>query len=146
MLAPLLFNTYRYDLPTTTSKNFAYVDDLAMMHCTKDWKVLEEVLFQDMTTLPTYLKKWKLKLSTAKTVSAAFHLNNREANHDLNVTVEGQNIPPCAEPTYLSVKHGVSTVRNYSPCYIPLKICRTVISYLAKILFVAVRYGIFSVP
>ena len=38
------------------------------------------------------------------------------------------------------------TVRNYFPYYIPLNIYRTVISYLAKIPYVTVRYGIFSVP
>ena len=37
-------------------------------------------------------------------MSAAFHLNNREANRELNVTVEDQNITPRAEPTYLGVK------------------------------------------
>jgi len=32
VLAPLLFNIYMYDLPTTTSRKFVYADDLAIMH------------------------------------------------------------------------------------------------------------------
>ena len=36
-----------------------------------------------------------------------------------------------------------STVRNYFPYYFPLKVYHTVISYLAKIPYVIVRYGIF---
>ena len=104
VLAPFLFNAYMYDLPTITSKKFACADDLAIMHCAKDWKVLKKVLSQDMATMSMYLRKWKVKLSTTKTVSAAFHLNNREASRELNVTVESQNILSCAEPTYLGVK------------------------------------------
>ena len=32
VLAPLLFNIYTYDLPSTISKKFAYADDLALLH------------------------------------------------------------------------------------------------------------------
>ena len=38
---PLLFNIYRYDLPTTISKKIAYADDLAILHSTGDWQTLE---------------------------------------------------------------------------------------------------------
>ena len=69
-----VFNMYTY---TTTAKKFAYIDDLVFMQCTKDWKALEEVLSQDTVTLTTYFEKWKLNFSTAKTVSASFHLNNK---------------------------------------------------------------------
>jgi len=43
-LAPLLFNTYISDLPTTVSRKYAYADDLAIMHADEDWQVVEEVL------------------------------------------------------------------------------------------------------
>ena len=46
---------------------------------------------------------------------------------------------PCARGYY-------GTVWNYFPYYISLKTYRTVISYVAKIPYVTVRYGIFSVP
>ena len=32
VLAPLLFNIYTYDLPSTISRKFAYADDLALLH------------------------------------------------------------------------------------------------------------------
>jgi len=38
-----------------------------------------------MATLGEYLQTWKLKLSTTKTVSAVFHLNNKEAKRELKV-------------------------------------------------------------
>ncbi|XP_072039193.1 uncharacterized protein [Amphiura filiformis] len=57
-----------------------------------------------MDTLDTYLYQWRLKLSVAKTVSSAFHLNNREANRELNVTIKSKRLNFEACPTYLGVK------------------------------------------
>ena len=50
------------------------------------------------------LMTWKLKLSTTKTVTAAFHLYNKEATRELKVASEGRILPFSAEPTYLVVK------------------------------------------
>ena len=44
VLAPLLFNIYIYDLPSITSKKYAYADDLAILYSSGDWKVLERTL------------------------------------------------------------------------------------------------------
>ena len=68
VLAPLLFNIYMYNLPSMISRKFAYADES-----------------QDMSTLSVYLQTQRLKLSHTKTVTAAFHLNNREAKHELKV-------------------------------------------------------------
>ena len=57
-----------------------------------------------MTTLSAYLQTWRLKLSNTKTVTAAFHLNNRKAKRELNVYNNGNLLPPCLVPTYLEVK------------------------------------------
>ena len=37
-MAPLLFNIYTYDLPTTISRKYAHADDLAIMHADGDWR------------------------------------------------------------------------------------------------------------
>ena len=66
VLAPLLFNTYIYDLSSLTSKKYAYADDLAILYSSGDWKVLERTWSEDMTTLSAYLQTWRLKLSHAK--------------------------------------------------------------------------------
>ena len=89
VLVLLLFNIYIHDLPVTIGRNFAYADNLPIMHSTSNRKALEEILRQDMTTISSYLQKWKFKLSTAKTVLAAFHINNKEARRELFITVEG---------------------------------------------------------
>ena len=88
VLAPLLFNIYTHGLTVTISRKFFYTDDIAIMHLTSNWKTLEETLSQDLTTITLYLQKWKLKLSTAKTVLAAFHLNSKEIRRKLYITVE----------------------------------------------------------
>jgi len=85
VLAPLLFNIYISDLPTTVSRDYAYTDDLAIMHADGDWLAVEGVLTKRIAIVGEYLHTWKLKLSTTKTVSAAFHLNNKEAKRELKV-------------------------------------------------------------
>ena len=57
-----------------------------------------------MTTLSACLQTRRLKLSHAKTVTAAFHLHNREAKRELNVNNNGKILPFCPVPTYLGVK------------------------------------------
>ena len=104
VLAPLLFNIYTYDIPSITSKKFAYADDLAILHTSGEWKELERILSQDMTTLSEYLQTWRLKLSHTKTVTAAFHLHNGEAKRELKVCNIGKTLPFCPVPTYFGVK------------------------------------------
>ena len=104
VLAPLLFNIYTYVLPSMISRKFAYADDLALLHSFGNWKDLEGTLSQDMSTLSAYLQTWRLKLSHTKTVTAAFHLNNREAKRDLKVYNNDRLLSFCPTPTYLGVK------------------------------------------
>ena len=104
VLAPVLFNFYTYDLPSMISRKFAYADDLALLQSSGKWKDLEGTLSQDMSTLSTYLQTWRLKLSHTKAVTAAFHLNNREAKRELKVYNNDRLLPFCQTPTYLGVK------------------------------------------
>ena len=114
VLAPLLFNIYTYDLPTMICKKFAYADNLAILHFTGDSQTLEGALIQDMKTLSSCLQKWKLKLSVNKTVTAAFHLHNREARRELTVNVGEHSLPFSTTPTYLGVKlDGALTFRQH---------------------------------
>ena len=57
-----------------------------------------------MSTLSAYLQTWRLKISHTKTVTTAFHLNNREAKRELKVYNNGRLLPFCPTPTYLDVK------------------------------------------
>ena len=104
IFAPLLFNIYTYDLPSMIFRKFAYADDLALLHSSGNWKDLEGTLSQDMSTLSAYLQTWRLKLSHTKTVTAAFHLNNQKAKHELKVYNNSRLLLFCPTPTYLGVK------------------------------------------
>ena len=104
VLAPLLFNIYMYDLPFMISRKFAYANDLALLHSSRNWKDLEGTLSQYMYILSAYLQTWRLKLSHTKTMMAAFHLNNREAKCELKVHNNGRLLLFCPTPTYLGVK------------------------------------------
>ena len=103
VLAPLLFNICTHDLPVTVSRKFVYAEDLAIMHSAEDWQSLQGTLTQDMATLSSYLQKGKLKLSTTKTVTAAFH-HHKEATRQPKAAAEGCILLFSAEPIYLGVK------------------------------------------
>ena len=92
------------------SRKFAYTNDLALLHSSRNWKDLEGALSQNMSTLSAYLQTWRLKLSHTKTVTAAFHLNNLEAKRELKVYNNGRLLPFCPTPTYLGVKLDKSLV------------------------------------
>ena len=94
---------YISDLPTTVSRKYAYADDLAIMHADGDGQAVEAVLCKNMATLGDNHQNWKLTLSTTKTVSAVFHLNNKEADHELKVNFNNENLPFCSEPKCLGV-------------------------------------------
>ena len=104
VLAPLLFNIYKYDLPSMISRKFAYADDLALLHSSGNWKDLKETLNRDRSTLSAYLQTWRLKLNHTKTVTAAFYLNNRVAKLELKVYNNDRLLPFCPIPTYFRVK------------------------------------------
>ena len=77
-LAPMFFSIYLSDIPSTTSHQYGYADDLALFHCDKSRSVVENTLTKDTLKISDYLLKWKwrLKLNTTKTTTA-FHLKNR---------------------------------------------------------------------
>ena len=66
-------------------------------------RVVEGMLTKDMATLSEYLQTWKLKLSTTKTVSAVFHLNNKESKRERKVNHNNKTQAFCSEPKYIGV-------------------------------------------
>ena len=57
-----------------------------------------------MTILVDYLRKWRLHPSIGKTVSAAYHLNDREAKRELDVFVDNKGLVFQQAPKYLGVR------------------------------------------
>ena len=81
VLAPMLYNIYAADFPATTSTKYMYANDVALMAATSTFEQADTTLSQDMAVIQTFLKSWRLKLSTNKTVSSTFHLKNHRANY-----------------------------------------------------------------
>jgi len=73
------------------------------MHADGYWQAVEGVLSKDMATVGEYLQTWKLKLSTTKMVSGAFHLNNKDAKREMKVNYNNETLPFCSEPKYFGV-------------------------------------------
>jgi len=73
------------------------------MHADGYWQAVEGVLSKDMATVGEYLQTWKLKLSTTKMVSGAFHLNNKDAKREMKVNFNNETLPFCSEPKYFGV-------------------------------------------
>ena len=130
ILAPLLFNFYyMHNLPYTISRKFFFM--LTILHCytlIETGKTWERTLSQDMTKLSAFLQTWRLKLSYAKTVTGAFHLNNREAKLDQKVYNNDRLLPFCLKPTYLGVtldrlltfRHHLAALRQKLPSHVTL--------------------------
>ena len=73
-----------------------------------------------MSRLSAYLRTWKLKLSHTKTVTAAFHLNNRKVKCELKVYNKNILLPFCSTSTYL----GVKLDRSLTFCYRLVALCK----------------------
>ena len=103
VLAPICFNIYTSDLPTTTSKKYTYADDIALLTTGTSFSSLSDTLTNDLTNLNKYFINWRLKMNETKTVSSNFHLANRLANTQLKVKCAGNTIPFEKSPKYLGV-------------------------------------------
>jgi len=65
-----------------------------------------------MATIGENLHTWKQNLSITKTMSATFHLNNKEAKRGLKVNYNNKILPFCSKPKYL----GVTLDRSLTYC------------------------------
>ena len=73
------------------------------MHADGDWQAVGGALTRDWATVGENLYTCTLKLTTTKTVSAVFHLNNKEDKRELKVKYNNETLPFCSEPKYLGV-------------------------------------------
>ena len=90
-------------MPTTISKKFGYADDWCLSHQSKSWDNLEATLSEDVSRMKSYFDTWYLKMNTIKTISTAFHLNNKEAHRKINIKIGDKTLPYDPTPKYLGV-------------------------------------------
>ena len=104
MLAPLLFNIYTNDQPGSDDAcRFLYADDLGAAAQDTDFSVVEKRLTNFLDQLTPYYEENHLRANPSKTQVCAFHLRNREANRQLQVTWSGTPLEHCEYPVYLGV-------------------------------------------
>ena len=117
----LLFIIYISDLPHTQSQQYGYSDELALLYVDKDWRKIEKMLESDMMNISTYLDKQRLKLSTAKTTTTAFHLNNREAHSQLKILscCHTRAIPHIWKLNLIGNSLISNTWKAYNPKFLP---------------------------
>lgn len=68
------------------------MDDISLVAQAKSFSELEDILNVDLETLKNDFKKWHLTLNPEKSVVNVYHLNNREANRELNINIEGEHV------------------------------------------------------
>ena len=104
VLAPLLFNIYTNDQPgSDDTRRFLYADDLGDAARDTDFSVVEKRLSNFLDQLTPYYEENHLRANPSKTQVCAFHLRNREANRQLQVTWSGTPLEHCEYPVYLGV-------------------------------------------
>jgi hypothetical protein len=90
VLAPILFNLYMSDLPSTAAKVLQYVFD----EC-------ENTLEADIEVLNQFFHRWCLQPNPGKTEMYVFHLHTHAANKQLDVMFNGTSIKHVDQPKYL---------------------------------------------
>jgi len=99
-----LCNVYTYDFPDTLSTKYIYAYDVALTFSDPTFRQTEKNLAEDMATVQEYLSKWRLKLSTNKTVCSVFHIRNHHAGYQLKVEWSpGKLLSFQNNPTYLGI-------------------------------------------
>jgi len=103
VLAPILFNLYTNDLPTTSCRRFICADDICCVVQNKSFTEIESILSDDVTRMAKFCQQWRLKPSTTKTITSVFHLHNASASRELSVSMDGQPLKHEQFPVYLVV-------------------------------------------
>lgn len=98
-----LFNLFTHDFPDTKSTCFKFADDIAMGTQGYSTVECENSLNQDLEVAFRYFKDNGLIVNPSKSQSTFFTLNTREASVQLNVLMNGLQIPHCDLPKYLGV-------------------------------------------
>ena len=77
---------------------------MALLYSHKCRPKFKETLSRDMEELADFLQTWKLKLTTTKTTSTLFRLNNHEAQRQPNICVHWNTLPHNPHPKYFGEK------------------------------------------
>jgi hypothetical protein len=103
VIAPILFNLYMSDLPSTAAKVFQYAYDIAMTYQAKTFDEFENHLEADIEVLNQFFHRWCLQPNPGKTKMCVFHLNTHVAYKQLDMMFNGTSIKHVDHPKYLGI-------------------------------------------
>jgi Reverse transcriptase (RNA-dependent DNA polymerase) len=103
VLAPILFNLYLSDIPTTMSKQFQYADDIMLTFQASSIPECGDNLEIDLETINEYFRRWRLQPNPTKTELCVFHLSTHEAYRVLDIKFADTPIQHVDHPKYLGV-------------------------------------------
>ena len=87
VLSPVLFNIYTNDQPIhKDTRSFIYADDLCIATQDASFEKTESTLSAALDSIGDYYEKNHLRANTDKTQTCVFHLRNRKANRQLNIS------------------------------------------------------------
>ena len=104
MLSPVLFNIYTNDQPIhKDTRSFIYADDLCIATQDASFEKTESTLNAALDSIGDYYEKNHLRANPDKTQTCVFHLRNRKANRQLNISWCGKKLEHTPSPIYLGV-------------------------------------------
>ena len=104
VLSPVLFNIYTNDQPIhKDTRNFIYADDLCIATQDSSFEKTESTLSAALDSIGDYYEKNHLRANPDKTQTCVFHLRNRKANRQLNISWCGKKLEHTPSPIYLGV-------------------------------------------
>ena len=104
VLSPVLFNIYTNDQPIhKDTRSFIYADDLCIATKNASFEKTESMLSAALDSIGDYYEKNHLRANPDMTQTCIFHLRNRKANRQLNISWCGKKLEHTPSPIYLGV-------------------------------------------
>ena len=104
VLSPVLFNIYTNDQPIhKDTRSFSYADDLCIATQDASFEKTQSTLSAALDSIGDYYEKNHLRANPDKTHTCVFHLRNRKANRQLNISWCGKKLEHTPSPIYLGV-------------------------------------------
>ena len=104
VLSPVLFNIYTHDQPIhKDTRSFIYADDLCIATQDASFEKTESTLSTALDSIGDYYEKNHLRANPDRTQTCVFHLRNRKANRQLNISWCGKKLEHTPSPIYLGV-------------------------------------------
>ena len=106
----VLFNIYTNDQPIhKDTRSFIYADDLCIATQDASFEKTESTLSAALDSIGDYYEKNHLRANPDKTQTCVFHLRNRKAYRQLNISWCGKKLEHTPSPIYLDRTLSYST-------------------------------------